>query len=169
MGYIYLYIGTGAGKTTNALGLALREVGHDQRVVIIQFMKAKKDTGEVKVAKKLGPNYTIYQVGREGWVDFKKPAKEDIAAVENGMKLAKAALKEQPDLLVLDELALAAWGKLVPVAKIIELLKAIPKKTHVVITGRYAPPELVERADFVNEVKEIRYPKEMVAVKGINW
>ena len=169
MGYIYLYMGTGAGKTTNALGLALREVGHDQRVVVIQFMKAKKDTGEVLIAKKLGPNYQIHQVGREGWVDFKKPAKEDVAAAESGMKLAVESLKKEPDLLVLDELALAAWGKLVPVKKVLDLLKDIPKKTNIVITGRFAPPELVERADFVNEVKEVRYPKEMVAVKGINW
>jgi len=169
MGYVYLYMGTGAGKTTNALGLALRELGHGNKVIIIEFMKAKRDTGEVLIAKKLGPNYQIHQVGRKGWVDFKNPAKEDIAAVEKGMALAARALKAEPDLLVLDELALAAWGKLIPVEKVLDLLKAVPKKTNVVITGRYAPPEVVERADFVNEIKEIRYPKEMVAVKGINW
>jgi len=169
MGYIYLYKGTGAGKTTNALGLALRSVGHNQRVAIIQFMKAHKDTGEVKIAKKLKPYYAITQVGRKGWIDFKKPDARDIAAVARGMELARKALRSKPNLLVLDELALAAWGKIVSTKEVVKLLKAVPKKTNVVITGRYVPKELERAVDFVNEVKEVRYPKKMIAVKGINW
>jgi cob(I)alamin adenosyltransferase len=169
MGYIYLYIGTGAGKTTNALGLALRSLGHNHKVIIIQFMKAHKDTGEVKIAKKLRPYYSITPVGRKGWINFKAPSQEDKAAVAKGMALAYKALKAKPNLLVLDELALAAWGKLVPTKEVIKLLKAVPKKTNVVITGRYAPRALISSADFVNEIKEVRYPKKMIAVKGINW
>jgi len=169
MGYIYLYKGTGAGKTTNALGLALRSVGHNQKVIIIQFMKAHRDTGEVKVARKLKPYYSITPVGRKGWINFKRPDAKDIAAVANGMELARKALKEKPNLLVLDELGLAAWGKLVRTKDVIALLKTVPKKTNVVITGRYVPKELERHTDFVNEIKEVRYPKKMVAVKGINW
>jgi cob(I)alamin adenosyltransferase len=169
MGYIYLYKGTGAGKTTNALGLALRSVGHNHKVIIIQFMKAHHDTGEVKIAKKLKPYYSIMPVGRKGWVNFKAPSQEDKAAVANGIALAYKALKAKPNLLVLDELALAAWGKLVSTKEVVRLLKSVPKKTNVVITGRYVPKELERHADFVNEVKEVRYPKKMVAIKGINW
>jgi len=169
MGYIYLYIGTGAGKTTNALGLALRAAGHRQKTIIIQFMKARKDVGEYKIAKKLKPYYEIHPVGREGWVDFKNPDPKDTALVRRGIELAKKALAKKPSILVLDELALAAWGKLVPVGEVLDLLENLPEKTHVIITGRYAPEEIIARADYVNEIKEIRYPKDMVAVKGINW
>ncbi|MEM7813916.1 MAG: cob(I)yrinic acid a,c-diamide adenosyltransferase [Candidatus Aenigmatarchaeota archaeon] len=169
MGYIYLYMGTGAGKTTNALGLALRAVGHRQKAVIIQFMKARRSTGEVKAARMLKPCYEIYQVGRPGWIDFKHPDPADIAAVARGMELAKRVLKAKPNILVLDELALAAWGKLISTKAVLDLLDEAPKKTHIIITGRYAPQELLRRADYVNEIREIRYPKKMVAVKGINW
>jgi len=169
MGYVYLYIGTGAGKTTNALGLALRSVGHGHKVSVIQFMKGRANTGEFKIAGMLKPYYNIYQVGRKGWVNFKKPDPKDVAAVARGMDVARRELKRKPRLLVLDELALAAWGKLVSVKDVIALVRSAPKSTNVVITGRYAPKELVEFADFVNEIKEIRYPKRMVAVKGINF
>jgi len=77
MGYIYLYTGTGAGKTTNALGLALRSVGHGHKVVIIQFMKWWKKTGEYKIKKKLYPHYEIYQFGRKGWIGLKKLEEKD--------------------------------------------------------------------------------------------
>lgn len=169
MGYVYLYMGTGAGKTMNALGLALRSLGHGHKVIIIQFMKARTDIGEVKIAKTLGPNYEIHPVGRPGWIDFKAPKAEDFEGIKKGMALARDALKKRPNLLVLDELALAAHFRLVPVKEVLDLLKDLPIETNVVITGRYSPRELVERADFVNEIRDIRYPKEMVAVEGINY
>jgi len=166
MGKIFLYTGTGAGKTTNAIGLAVRAVGHGLRVVIIQFMKGLK-TGEYLVAERLKPWYEIHLVGREGWVDLKKPSEEDKEIARKGLSLAREKLREKPALLVLDELALATYIGLVPVEEVLKLLDELPEETDVVITGRYAPPELFNRADFVNMVVEVKSPRELYTKKGI--
>src|SRR4030067_125930 len=105
MGYIYLYTGTGGGKTANALGLALRSVGHNKKVVIIQFFKWRKDIGEYMIKDKLGSLY---------------------------------------------EINLAVYWKLLEVKEVLELLNNVPEETTVVMTGRYAPQELIDKADFVN-------------------
>lgn len=184
MGYIYLYYGTGGGKTTNALGLALRSVGHDKRVVIIQFFKWRKDIGEYMIKDRLGPNYEIYQFGREVWLGTEDKTKEfagenfEVESIkENDKDLANQALKfalqimqeKKPHLLVLDEVALAAHWKLVDVKKVLELLDKVPEETTVVITGRYAPQELVDRADFVNIVQKIKMPKHFKLTEGIQY
>ncbi|MBO3799587.1 MAG: cob(I)yrinic acid a,c-diamide adenosyltransferase [Candidatus Brockarchaeota archaeon] len=166
MGKIFLYTGTGAGKTTNAIGLAVRAVGHGLRVVIIQFMKGWK-TGEYLVAERLKPEYEIYLAGREGWVNIKNPSEEDKELARKGLLLARDKLREKPDLLVLDELALATYVGLVPVEDVLKLLDELPEETDVVLTGRYAPPELFNRADFVNMVVEAKSPRELYTKTGI--
>jgi len=170
VGYIYLYAGDGGGKTTNALGLALRSLGHGHKVVIIQFMKWWKNTGEYKIRKKLSPNYEIYQFGRRGWHGLNNLGEEDRRLAEKGLKFAEKVVKEKrPHLLVLDELNLALHCKLLDPNNVLTFLSKIPKKTDVVLTGRYAPKELLERADFVNEVKDIKHPKEIPTTKGIQY
>ncbi len=170
MGKIFLYIGTGAGKTTNALGLALRCAGHGLTCVIVQFMKGRKDIGEVKVQKMLEPYYEIYQFGREEWIDLKNPSEEDKRLAREGLEFARKVMKEKkPHLLVLDELALAAYVGLVDVGEVLKVLEEIPEETDVVITGRYSPPELIDRADFVNLVSEVKAPKELYTRIGINY
>ncbi|MCK4424426.1 cob(I)yrinic acid a,c-diamide adenosyltransferase [Candidatus Bathyarchaeota archaeon] len=170
MGYIYLYTGTGAGKTTNALGLALRSVGHKHKVVIIQFLKWWKNTGEYKIRKMLAPYYEIYQFGRKGWHGLSSLGEEDKKLARKALKFAEKIVKEKkPHLLVLDEINLAVYCKLLDVKEVLEFLDKIPKKTDVVLTGRYAQKELIERAEFVNEVKNIKYPEEMVTTKGIQY
>lgn len=170
MGYIYLYTGTGAGKTTNALGLALRSVGHKHKVVIIQFLKWWKNTGEYKIRKMLAPYYEIYQFGRKGWHGLSSLGEEDKKLARKALKFAEKIVKEKkPHLLVLDEINLAVYCKLLDVKEVLEFLDKIPKKTDVVLTGRYAQKELIERAEFVNEVKDIKYPEEMVTTKGIQY
>lgn len=170
MGYIYLYTGTGAGKTTNALGLALRSVGHKHKVVIIQFLKWWKNTGEYKIRKMLAPYYEIHQFGRKGWHGLSSLGEEDKKLARKALKFAEKIVKEKkPHLLVLDEINLAVYCKLLDVKEVLEFLDKIPKKTDVVLTGRYAPKELIERAEFVNEVKDIKYPEEMVTTKGIQY
>lgn len=166
MGKVFLYTGTGAGKTTNAIGLAIRAVGHGLKVVIIQFMKSWK-TGEYLVAERLKPEYEIYLAGREGWVDLKNPSEEDKEFARKGLLLARDKLKEKPALLVLDELALATYVGLVPVKEVLKLLDELPEETDVVLTGRYAPPELFNRADFVNMVVEVKSPRELYTKTGI--
>jgi len=170
MGYVYLYTGTGAGKTTNALGLALRSIGHKHKVVIIQFLKWWKNTGEYKIQKMLTPYYEIYQFGRKGWHGLDNLNERDKKLAYKALRFAEKILKEKkPHLLVLDEINLALYCKLLDVKEVLKLLDKVPKKTDVVLTGRFAPKELIDRADFVNEIVDIKHLKEMVATKGIQY
>jgi cob(I)alamin adenosyltransferase len=163
-------MGTGAGKTANALGLALRSVGHKRKVIIIQFLKWWKNTGEYKARNLLAPYYEIYQFGRKGWHGLSNLGEEDKRLAKKGLKFAKKIVKEKkPDLRVLDEINLMLYCKLLDTKEVLEFLDKIPKKTDVVLTGRYAPKELVERAEFVNEVVDVKYPKETVTTKGIQY
>ncbi len=170
MGYVYLYTGTGGGKTANALGLALRSVGHNHKVVIIQFMKWWKKTGEYKIRKKLQPYYEIYQFGRKGWIGLDNLGEEDKKLARKGLDFGKEIVrKKNPHLLVLDEINLALHCKLLELSEVLEFLDTLPKKTDVVLTGRYAPKGLVERADFVNEVKDVKHPEEIPTTRGIQY
>jgi cob(I)alamin adenosyltransferase len=170
MGYVYLYTGTGAGKTTNALGLALRTAGHKRKVIVIQFLKWWKNTGEYKIRTSLAPYYEIYQFGRKGWHGLSKLGEEDKQLAHEALKFAEKIVKEKkPNLLVLDEINLALYCRLLDVDEVLEFLNRIPKKTDVVLTGRFAPKQLMDRAEFVNEVVDVKYPKEMVTTKGIQY
>jgi len=170
MGEVYVLTGTGAGKTTGALGLALRAVGQRKKVVIIQFLKWWKDLGEYKVRRRLAPYYEIHQFGRKGWRRKAELGEEDRELVRKGLEFAReVARRKKPDLLILDELNLAlAWG-LADVGEVLRLLDELPERTDVVVTGRYAPRELVERADTVVEMKEVKLPKNLRAKKGIHY
>jgi cob(I)alamin adenosyltransferase len=184
MGYVYLYYGTGGGKTANALGLALRSVGHGKSVVIIQFFKWRKDIGEYLIKDRLAPNYEIYQFGREAWLGTEDKTEEfagenfEVESVkENDKDLARKALnfalkimtEKKPHLLVLDEVALAAHWNLLEVKNVLELLDKVPEETTVVITGRCAPQELIDRADFVNIVQDVKMPKDFKLTEGIQY
>jgi len=170
MGYVYLYTGTGAGKTANALGLALRSVGHKRKVIIIQFLKWWKNTGEYKIQQMLTPYYEIYQFGRKGWIGLGNLDEEDKRLAERALKFAeKIVTEKKPHLLVLDEINLALYCRLLDVQEVLSFLDRIPKKTDVILTGRYALDELIERADFVNEVVDVKHPKETVTTKGIQY
>jgi cob(I)alamin adenosyltransferase len=168
MSYTYLYTGEGSGKTTAAFGLALRAMGHSYKVIVIQFMKGRKDTGEYKIRKKLR-NYEIHQFGRKGWVDLKNPSAQDKELAERGLKKAEEALKKKPFLLVLDEINLAVAIGLLDVKDVLSLLNKKPERTNIFLTGRRAPKELIEKADFVNEVVEVKAPKKMVCEKGVQY
>jgi cob(I)alamin adenosyltransferase len=169
-GHIYLYTGTGAGKTANALGLALRSVGHKHKVIIVQFLKWWKNTGEYQIRSMLAPYYEIYQFGRTGWIGLGNLDEEDKKLAHKALEFAERIAKEKkPQLLVLDEVNLALHCQLLEVSDVFRLLDNIPKEIDVVLTGRYTPKELIERADFVNEIKDIKSPKEIVTTKGIQY
>ncbi|MFH0749224.1 MAG: cob(I)yrinic acid a,c-diamide adenosyltransferase [Candidatus Bathyarchaeota archaeon] len=186
MGDIYLYYGTGGGKTTNALGLALRSVGHNHKVVIIQFMKWWKEVGEYKIKDRLMPYYEIYQFGRPGWMQFKGEEKKvQVGGVslpvrqidDSDRVLAKTALdfafktmqKTKPHLLILDEICLAVHSGLLSVEEVLGLLNHASAGTDIVITGRYASRELIDRADFVNEIVDIKSPDIFITKEGIQY
>jgi cob(I)alamin adenosyltransferase len=184
MGYVYLYTGTGGGKTANALGLALRMAGHNQRTVLIQFCKWRQDTGEVLIKQKLGDLYEIHTFGREAWLGKEEMTAEfggekfrvegvtdrDKELAEIGLAFASKIMQEKkPALLVLDEVNLAAHWKLLDVKKVLDILKKVPEETTVVMTGRYAPQEFMDRADFVNIVQDMKMPKKFNLTKGIQY
>ena len=170
MRYIYLYTGTGGGKTMNAIGLALRSVGHKHKVVIIQFLKWWKNIGEYKIRKKLHPYYEIYQFGRKGWVGLENLDERDKKLAKRGLEFAKKIVKEKkPNLLVLDEINLAVHCGLLNVDEVIEFLDKIPKKTDVVLTGRYASKKLIDKSDFVNEIVDVKHPEKIPTTKGIQY
>ncbi len=167
MGKIFLYYGTGAGKTTNALGLALRCVGHGLKAVIIQFMKGRKDIGEYLIRERLAPNYEIYQFGRDGWINLHNPSDEDRRLAHKALEKAREVLREKPHLLVLDEICLAAYIGLIDVDEVLKLLDEVPEETDVVLTGRFCPSELIDRADIVNMIVEVKAPKRIYTRLGI--
>jgi cob(I)alamin adenosyltransferase len=184
MGYVYLYYGTGGGKTANALGLALRSVGHGKSVVIIQFFKWRKDIGEYLIKDRLAPNYEIYQFGREAWLGEEAKTEEfsgekfsvecvksrDKELARKALDFARKIMKEKkPHLLVLDEIALAAYWEMLSVKDVLELLENVPEETTVVMTGRLAPKELADRADFVNVVQQVKMPRDFKLTEGIQY
>lgn len=183
MGKIYLFTGEGAGKTTAALGLAMRSIGHNHKVVMIQFMKWWKETGEYMIQEKLGDYYKVYQYGREAWLKISnKEAKfgkekfnvqevkaEDRKDALAGLKKAEEVMKEEPNLLILDEILLAVHSGLLSEKDVLGLLEEIPKKTTVVLTGRNATKNLIARADFVNTISATKYPKDIPSEKGIQY
>jgi cob(I)alamin adenosyltransferase len=170
-GQIHLYTGEGEGKTANALGLALRAVGHGYKVIIVQFMKGRKDIGEYRITRRLSPEYEIHQFGREEFIDFKNPKPEDYQMAKKAVEFAREALKRRPKLLILDEINLAAHFGIVKTEEVLELLEDIPAETVVVLTGRRAPKELIERADLVTEMKLVKHPFEegVQARRGIEF
>ena len=167
---IYLWTGEGAGKTTSALGVALRAVGHKQRVIIVQFMKGRKYIGEYKIMQKLKPYYQIYQFGSPKFIKpITKPTKKDKELAAKGLEFARKAAKKKPRLLILDEINLACAIGLVKTDNVINLVKEISKYTIVYLTGRRAPSKLKQAADFVNEIRLLKSPKKYPVRKGIEW
>jgi len=172
---IYLYTGEGAGKTTNALGLALRSLGHKHKVIIIQFLKWWKNTGEYKFPKQfnLKNYYKIYQFGRKGWHGFKNLTREDKLLAEKALEFTKKIVKkEKPNLLILDEINLAIALKLVNEKEAIATIKQIQKsnkKIDIVLTGRHATKGLIQLSDYVNKISVIKMPKKPEAKKGIQY
>jgi len=171
LGFIHLYTGDGEGKSITAFGLALRAIGHGYKVIIIQFMKGRKDIGEYKIRKRLAPNYEIHQFGRREFIDLKNPDPIDYILARRALRFAKKAIKKKPRLLILDEINLAVSIGLIELKDVLELLSNIPKPTTVVLTGRNAPKELIERADLVTEMCEIKHPwrRGIQARKGIEY
>jgi len=157
-GNIHLYTGSGEGKSLTAFGLALRAVGHGYKVVIIQFLKGRKDVGEYKIKDRLSPEYEIYQFGREEFIDLSKPTPIDYELAKMGLEFAWNALKSRPRVLVLDEINLAVAAGLIKVEDVLSLIDTVPDETVVVLTGRNAPEKLIERADLVTEMVEVKHP-----------
>ena len=157
-GYIQVYTGNGKGKTTAALGLAVRAAGHGLRTVILQFMKGRIDYGELEGARMLAPYVEIRQAGRDTFVNRKNPDPEDVRLAREGWGWARDIIREgKTDILVLDEINCAMDFGLIPVDEVIEVLRSKPSGMELVLTGRGAPKAVMEIADLVTEMKEIKH------------
>ena len=178
-GFIIVYTGNGKGKTTAALGMAFRALGHGWRVLVIQFFKGDWPVvfGEVELGKRLAPQFEVLQLGK-GFVKHMgdaKPFTEHLAAAKDALRTAKERIASGSyDLIVLDEIVYAidyAGVQLVSVEEVLELLDAKPPLLHLILTGRNAPPELIERADLVTEMQEIKHPwqQKVPAQVGIDY
>jgi len=173
-GLLIVYTGNGKGKTTAALGMCVRAVGYDWKVSIIQFVKGSWKYGELKGIKKLEPNVELMTVGEGfvGIVDDNKEFKEHVKAAKEGITAAIEKIKsEKFNIVILDELNVAYELGLVNQEDIESVLKANPPKQHLVITGRDAPDWLIDKADLVTEMKEIKHPYQqgIMAQKGVDW
>lgn len=170
-GMVQVYTGDGKGKTSAAFGLALRAVGRELRVCVVQFIKGGFDYGELHAVKHL-PNFELKAFGRGKFVTQTPPAKEDVALAEEAFLFAKGAVDGgEFDVVVLDEVSVAVHLGLLDVKDVVDLIKKKPKHVELVLTGRYAPPEVVELADLVTEMREIKHPysKGVKPRKGIEF
>lgn len=157
-GLIQVYTGNGKGKTTASLGLALRAVGRELKVCMIQFMKGGGPYGEQMAAERLAPYLTIIQTGRPGWVNKENPHQTDKDLAAEALALASEKVRGgEYDLVILDEINGAVAMGLVPVEGILDLMAGKPEQVELVLTGRNAHPRVVEAADLVTEMCEIKH------------
>ena len=155
---VQVYTGNGKGKTTAALGLALRAVGHGKRVFMLQFMKGSPDYGEVQAARLL-PGFTLVQSGLPTFVNKAAPSSEDLRLAAAGLARARQEIAAGGwDMVILDEINVAVDYGLLQVEDVIGLIAARPPAMELVLTGRYAPDRIVALADLVTEVRLVKHP-----------
>ena len=166
---IHIYTGEGKGKTTAALGLAVRAAGAGKNVFIGQFLKGRKYS-ELKSLRKL-KNITLEQFGTSCFVG-KTPKPKDLALAKNGLIRVKEVVESRKfDVVILDEINIAIHFKLVSLEELLDFIQDTPRNIELVLTGRYAHPKLIKLADYVSEMKEIKHPfkKKTSGRKGIEF
>jgi cob(I)alamin adenosyltransferase len=169
-GYVQVYTGNCKGKTTAALGLAFRAMGRGLRTYIGQFMKGQQ-YGELEAARLIKPYITIEQYGKAGYIHVKNPPEpEDVEMAQKGLARArKAMLSGDYDIVILDEIITAHYFHLISIENMLDLIRSKPNNVEIVYTGRYAPQELINAADLVTEMLEIKhyYSQGVTARDGI--
>ncbi len=167
-GYVQVYTGDGKGKTTAALGLALRASGHGMHTYIGQFMKGQP-YGELDALRD-HPHITIEQYGDVRCIHHEEVTPEHVTQAHRGLERAREAmLSDKYDIVVLDEVNVTVWFGLLDVEEVLAFLDEKPEPVEVVLTGRRAPQELIERADLVTEMREVKhyYEQGVIAREGI--
>jgi cob(I)alamin adenosyltransferase len=171
-GLILIHTGNGKGKTTAAFGAAFRAAGQGMKVLILQFMKGRKDLGELKALKRIDLPITLKQYGRRVFFHTRTCEAMDIHKAHQGIEAFKRAMKGNAyDLIILDEINMAIHFGLLNVAEVIEAIEQKPPELHLVLTGRNADQKLIEMADLVTEMREIKhhYHQGVQAPKGIEY
>ena len=171
LGLVHVYTGNGKGKTTAALGLCLRALGCGLNVAMVQFMKPEQDSGEYTMSKNID-KFTLMPCGLSHLVNPKKITEGDRAAAKEALQIAKDLLYSgKYDLFVMDEVNVAmGWG-LIDAKEVIDILIDRPENTEVVLTGRYAPDEIIGFADLVTEMRMVKHPfdKGIGSRKGVEY
>lgn len=170
LGLVEVLTGHGAGKTTAALGHALRSIGHGMKVAMIQWLKKDSSIGEIKAIKKYLPRFDVWQFGRKKFI--RKPAKIDFELAQKGLTKAKEVIQSgKYDLVILDEVNIALWFGLLNLKDVIRVIKNRPRHVELILTGRYAPKRIIDLADSVSEIEEVKhyFKKGIKARKGVEY
>jgi len=170
-GKVHVITGPGKGKTTAAFGLAMRAAGHGYRVCVVQFMKTGETTGEFVAAKHI-ENIEVVQFGSGHFVVQGRPAEADVEAARAALDAVRSRLAGGScQMMILDEVNVAVWMGLIKVSEVLDVLKSRPSGTEVVLTGRNAPGEFIEYADYVSVVENAKHPYNngADARKGVEW
>jgi cob(I)alamin adenosyltransferase len=178
---VQIYTGNGKGKTTCALGAGLRAAGHGLQVLVISFMKAKIairgdrediNYGEFRSVEMI-PNFTIIPVGRETFVSKENPDPVDVRMAQDGLRMAQEALREHKcDVLILDEINVAVEWNLISLEDQLQLISNRPVDIELIMTGRYARQEVIDAADLVTEMREVKHyfsEQKTLARKGFEF
>ncbi len=173
-GLIIIYYGNGKGKTTAALGVALRAIGYNHNVCMIQFIKGEWDYGELYSSNKLKPNFELIVTGKGfiGIIDDDHLISEHIQSSKNALKIAKEKINsDKYNTIILDEINYALKLELITEDEVMGLLASKPTELNIILTGNYLSDKMLEIADLVTEMKEVKHPykKGIKAKKGIDF
>jgi cob(I)alamin adenosyltransferase len=173
-GLVIVYTGKGKGKTTAALGMALRAIGHDHKICMIQFIKGSWHYGEMSSSKRLEPDFELTAVGKGfvGILDDKTPKEMHEKIAQEAIQISREKiLSEKYDIVILDEVNYAVNLGLVDIQQVLDLIRIKPQKVSLVLTGNHARQQVIDAADLVTEMKEIKHPfqRGIRAKKGIDF
>jgi cob(I)alamin adenosyltransferase len=173
-GLVIAYTGKGKGKTTAALGIALRAIGHDYKICMIQFIKGSWHYGEMTSSKRLEPEFELIAVGKGfvGILDDKTSLEIHRKIAQEAIQISKEKiLSEKYDVVILDEVNYAVNLGLIDVKDVLELIKVRPQKVTLILTGNHVKQEIIDAADLVTEMREIKHPfqRGIRAKKGIDF
>ena len=173
-GLTIVYTGKGKGKTTAALGIALRATGYEKKICMIQFIKGSWHYGEMDSSKRLEPQFEMIAVGKGfvGIIDDKSTKEDHKKIAKEAIKISNEKIQSgKYDIVILDEINYAVNLNLISLDDVLELIKSKPQKMDLILTGNYAKDEVIEAADLVTEMKEIKHPfqRGIKAKEGIDF
>jgi cob(I)alamin adenosyltransferase len=173
-GLTIVYTGKGKGKTTAALGIALRATGYKKKICMIQFIKGSWHYGEMESSKRLEPEFEMVAIGKGfvGIIDDKSPKEDHQKIAKEAIRISNEKIQSgKYDIVILDEINYAVNLNLISLDDVLDLIKSKPENVDLVLTGNYAKEEVIEAADLVTEMKEIKHPfqKGIKAKEGIDF
>ena len=173
-GLTIVYTGKGKGKTTAALGIALRSTGYKKKICMIQFIKGSWHYGEMESSKRLEPEFEMVAIGKGfvGIIDDKSPKEDHQKIAKEAIRISNEKIQSgKYDIVILDEINYAVNLNLISLDDVLDLIKSKPENVDLVLTGNYAKEEVIEAADLVTEMKEIKHPfqKGIKAKEGIDF